>query len=229
MSSLPQHIAIIMDGNGRWAKERGISRNKGHQKGAKALKQLLLDSQDLGVKYLTVYAFSSENWGRPEEEVSSLMELLAEYLHREAALLFKHNIRFRMIGDRSRLSLPLRKKIGQLTSDTQLHDTLNFTIALSYGGRQEVISAIHRFVESGHDVSMLDENAFKQFLDTHDLPDPDLLIRTGGDHRISNFLLWQSAYTELYFEPCYWPDFTRKHLEAAIKDYKCRERRFGHV
>ena len=223
---VPNHIAMIMDGNGRWAKERGLPRKLGHKRGAEALKTILTEGQKLGVRYLTVYAFSSENWGRPQEEVSALMGLLGHYLDKEAELLIKNQIRFRTIGDISTLSPDLRQRVAELEERTASFDGLHLTIALSYGARQEITHAVKQLMEDGAEVS---EEAIASRLNTADLPELDLLIRTGGEQRLSNFLLWQSAYTELYFTETYWPDFTAEHLQKAMECFTSRERRFGHV
>lgn len=222
----PNHIAIIMDGNGRWAKERGLPRKLGHKRGAEALKALLNEGQKLGVKYLTVYAFSAENWGRPPEEVSALMGLLGHYLDKESALLIKNQIRFRTIGDISTLDPALRNRVEALEEKTKEFTTLNLTIALSYGARQEITHAVKQLAA---DKAEVNEQAIAERLNTADLPELDLLIRTGGEQRLSNFLLWQSAYAELYFTDTYWPDFNAEHLKQAMKCFTSRERRFGNV
>ncbi len=223
---VPKHIAIIMDGNGRWAKERGLPRKLGHKRGAEALKQLLIDSQTLGVKYLTVYAFSAENWGRPQDEVSALMGLLGHYLNNEAEILVKNKIRFRTIGNISSLNEDLQRRVRALEETTKHFSQLHLTIALSYGARQELTLAVKQLIAEGVEPS---EQAITERLYTADLPELDLLIRTGGDQRLSNFLLWQSAYTELFFTDVYWPDFNASHLEAAIDCFSSRERRYGNV
>ena len=222
----PNHIAIIMDGNGRWAKSRGLPRKLGHKRGAEALKTLLTEGQKLGVKYLTVYAFSAENWERPKEEVSALMGLLAHYLDKEAKLLVENQIRFRTIGDISTLDPTLHKRVKALEKLTESFSNLNLTVALSYGARQEITHAVKQLVADKADVT---EDAIAERLNTADLPELDLLIRTGGEQRMSNFLLWQSAYTELYFTDTYWPDFSAKHLQEAMECFTSRERRFGNV
>lgn len=223
---VPNHIAIIMDGNGRWAKKRGLPRKLGHKRGAETLKNLLDQGKELGIRYLTVYAFSAENWGRPQDEVSSLMGLLTHYLDNEVAILLKNKIRFRTIGDLSTLETGLRERILDLEAKTKHFDDLHLTIALSYGARQEIVRATNLLVQRGLPIT---EKNLEAHLDTADLPELDLLIRTGGDQRISNFLLWQSAYTELYFTDTFWPDFTLEHLQAAIDCFAARERRYGHV
>ena len=229
----PQHIAIIMDGNGRWAKERGQPRSAGHRKGAEALKALLGHCGAIGVRYLTLYAFSSENWNRPQDEVSDLMGLLGYYLEKQASLLIENQIRLRVIGDLSRVAPKLREQIEQMIARTAAHEKLHLTIALSYGSRQEITHAAQqlaqRVAEGTLKLSEITEASITNALYTHDLPDPDLLIRTGGEQRLSNFLLWQNAYAELYFTPTYWPDFTGDDLNNAIACYHGRERRYGTV
>ncbi|MDG1287802.1 MAG: polyprenyl diphosphate synthase [Rickettsiales bacterium] len=227
--NVPNHIAIIMDGNGRWAKERGLPRKLGHKRGAEALKALLTEGKKLGIRYLTVYAFSAENWGRPQEEVSALMGLLGHYLDKEAELLIKNQIRFRTIGDISTLEPTLRKRIEALQEKTAQFDQLHLTVALSYGARQEITNVVKQLVSDGVEAESITDEAIAERLDTVDLPELDLLIRTGGDQRLSNFLLWQSAYTELYFTPTYWPDFNAEHLSQAIESFDLRERRYGNV
>ena len=228
-TTIPQHIAIIMDGNGRWAQSRGLPRNIGHKRGAETLKNLLQTSGQLGVSYLTVYAFSSENWGRPKDEVNDLMGLLGRYIDNESELLIKNKIRFRTIGDLSPLDDSLRKRVDAVTERTKEFDNLHLTLALSYGSQQEIVGAVKQLINDGISADNIDEKAIASRLYTADLPELDLLIRTGGDQRLSNFLLWQSAYTELYFTPTYWPDFTAQDLQSAIDAFSQRERRYGHV
>jgi undecaprenyl diphosphate synthase len=228
-SDTPQHVAIIMDGNGRWAKQRGLPRQFGHKKGAEALKKLLTDCKGLGVEYLTVYAFSAENWNRPEEEVSALMGLLARTIDHEADKLMQDEVRFRTIGDLSTLQPDIRARVESLIERTKHHTQLNLTLALSYGAQQELLRAMKRLMAEGVSVDELTEERFETALDTHELPPLDLLIRTGGEQRLSNFLLWQAAYTELYFTDTFWPDFTSEHLSEALNCFRNRERRFGHV
>ena len=227
------HIAIIMDGNGRWARKRGLPRTMGHRKGAEALKKLLSDSRQLPIKYMTLYAFSSENWNRPDTEVNDLMGLLSYYLEKELELLDKEGIRLRVIGDLSLCDPKLAKLICNAVERTKENQTLNLTIALSYGAQQELATAtrtIAQEVEQGtlrpEDIT---EETITSKLYTADLPAPDLLIRTGGEKRLSNFLLWQSAYTELFFTDIFWPDFSSKDLRHAIEEFQLRERRYGGV
>ena len=228
---LPAHIAIIMDGNGRWAKARGMPRLVGHKRGVESVRDAVKAAQALGIRYLTLYGFSSENWRRPETEVKDLMGLLRLYLRSEIAELHRESIRLRIIGQRSRLSDDIRALIDngeRLTADNR---NLTLTIALSYGGRDEIAYAakcIAEAVKAGRiDPEEVDEETVSRHLFTSDMPDPDLLIRTSGEKRISNFLLWQCAYAELVFIDKHWPDFSRDDLESAIREYHGRERRFG--
>jgi undecaprenyl diphosphate synthase len=231
-AALPAHIAIIMDGNGRWAMQRATSRAKGHQAGAEALRSILEACRARPyIRYVTVYAFSSENWQRPPQEVQDLMGLLRHYLVKESASLLKENMRLRFIGDRSKLAADIQQELVRLEQESSTKTGCTLTIALSYGGRQEVVRAVrklaHQVAQGALHPDAIDESMVSAALDTEDLPEPDLLIRTGGDERLSNFLLWQSAYTELYFTEILWPDFTANDLDAAIACYSQRERRFG--
>lgn len=229
----PAHVAIIMDGNGRWAKARSLPRVAGHKKGADALREIMNGCRDAGVKYLTIYAFSSENWKRPAIEVKDLMELLRHYLGKEIATLHKNGIRLRIIGDRSKLASDIRQQIDDAEKLTQANTTFNFSVALSYGSQQEIVQAVQAIalhVASGElKPENINEEMISAALYTAGIPDPDLLIRTGGEHRLSNFLLWQSAYTELYFTPTLWPDFSVAHLQEALKEFATRERRYGNT
>lgn len=228
---VPRHVAIIMDGNGRWAAQRGLPRKLGHQRGAEALKSMLEGCRDFGVKYFTVYAFSSENWKRSDDEVSDLMDLMRFYLRREVKNLNKNNTRVQFIGNRSLLSKDIQAELKASEELTAKNTGLHLTVALSYGSRQELIGAITRMateIAAGKITpEEVDEYTVMAHLDTASLPDPDLLIRTGGDMRLSNFLLWQCAYTELYFTETLWPDFTAADIQQAIEEYGQRERRFG--
>jgi undecaprenyl diphosphate synthase len=229
-----QHIAIIMDGNGRWAQSHGLPRTAGHRKGAEALKELLGSIGNYpDVKHLTLYAFSSENWNRPEDEVKDLMGLLQHYLQREARTLHNHQIKLNVIGDLSKLSSGLQKNIRRTMEDTSGYKSLQLNMALSYGSRQELVHATRKIAQAVAQGQLqadaIDDSLIQQHLYTHDVPDPDLLIRTGGDQRISNFLLWQCAYTEFYFTPVLWPDFSAQELTKAIANYGERERRYGNV
>jgi undecaprenyl diphosphate synthase len=227
----PRHIAIIMDGNGRWAQARGLPRIAGHRNGAEAVRRTVRAAGDLGIPYLTLFGFSSENWKRPLAEVDDLMGLLRHYLRGEIAELHRNNVRLRVIGDRGRLAPDIVTLIANAEALTRDNGGVNLTIALSYGGRDEIISAVRGLigkVASGElAADAIDEAAISRHLFTADIPDPDLLIRTSGEQRISNFLLWQCAYSELVFTKTLWPDFGRADLEQAIADYGGRERRYG--
>lgn len=229
----PQHVAIILDGNGRWAKKRFLPRNMGHAQGAKTVEKICEDAWDLGIKYLTVYAFSTENWKRSEEEVGALMKLLNKYLSDCLERSSKNNMRVRVIGDIRRLSSELQEQIRELEEKSSVNTGLNFTVALNYGGRDEIIRGMKRMVEDIKKQNLssecITEEFFSSYLDTKGVPDPDLMIRTSGEQRISNYLLWQMAYTEFYFTDVLWPDFDKKELEKAIDYYTGRDRRFGGV
>jgi len=228
---IPEHIAIIMDGNGRWAKRRFLNKAAGHRAGAQALRRLATAAEKLGVKYLTVYAFSTENWTRPKEEVDTLMNLIHDYIQQYIDDSKKNNMRISIIGDLSKLSDDLQRKIADLQQMTQEKSGLRVIIALNYGGRDDIVRAAHNLaadVKSGRTkLDEINESLFANYLDTVNLPDPDLLIRTSGEMRISNFLIWQTAYTEMYFCDKLWPDFTIKDLELAIGQYNRRDRRYG--
>jgi len=227
----PRHVAIIMDGNGRWAKARGMPRLVGHQRGAEAVKKVVRSCRELKVPYLTLYAFSSENWKRPATEVDDLMGLLRLYLRRELADLHRNDIRVRFIGDRPGLAKDIIKLLVEAEETTKNNQTMTLVIALNYGGQSEIVQACRTIaleVKSGTlNVDDIDSSVFERHLQTIDIPDPDLLIRTSGEQRLSNFLLWQSAYTELIFMNTLWPDFSKKNLEDAIDEYQQRERRYG--
>lgn len=224
---IPRHIAAIMDGNGRWARQRGMPRMIGHREGVKALREVVRACSDLGVGFLTVYSFSTENWRRPEAEVSALMKLMASSIDAQRDGLMKNNVRVRTIGRTQDLPAAVRKRLLALIEETSANTGLVFTLALSYGGRAELLDACRRAVEAGK--APQNEQGLARLLYAPDLPDPDLLVRTGGEKRISNYLLWQLAYTELYFTETLWPDFRRAQLIAAIEDYGRRQRRFGRV
>lgn len=231
--NIPQHIAIILDGNGRWAKKRMLPRNMGHAQGAKTVEKIIEDAHDLGVKYLTVYAFSTENWKRPQEEVNALMKLLKDYLKNCIKRANKNNMRVRVIGDKTGLDPEIQEKIKELEEVSAKNTGINFTIAINYGSRDEMVRAMKKMLEDGQKGELLPnevtEEVFENYLDTKDLPDPDLLIRTSGELRLSNYLLWQLAYTEFYFTDVLWPDFNKKELIKAIEYYNGRDRRFGAV
>ncbi|HOD29639.1 MAG TPA: isoprenyl transferase [Syntrophales bacterium] len=228
---LPRHIAIIMDGNGRWAQRHALGRITGHKRGARAVRVAVETCRELGIGCLTLYAFSQENWQRPPEEVQALMRLLEDYLRTEIGRMIENDIRLVTIGDTPKLTAPVRAMLSEGMRKTEKNRSMTLNLALSYGGRDEIVAAAKRVVrevEAGRlDPDALTPERFSRFLFTADLPDPDLLIRTSGEYRISNFLLWQMAYTEFYFTDVLWPDFRRKHLLEAIADYQRRERRFG--
>ncbi len=228
---IPQHIAIILDGNGRWAKAKGMPRNYGHTAGARNVETVCQAAHDLGVKYVTMYAFSTENWNRPEGEVEALMKLLESYLKNCIKTADKNNMRVRVIGDTTRLSERFQERIRELEAASAKNDGLNLQIAINYGSRDEMTRAMRRMSE---DVAAgkrkpeeITESVFEEYLDTAGIPDPDLLIRTSGELRLSNFLLWQLAYSEFYFTDVPWPDFHKEELERAIEAYNKRDRRFG--
>ena len=232
MSRIPQHIAIIMDGNGRWAAERGKPRSFGHQAGVDAVRRITSECTRLGVKYLTLYTFSTENWNRPADEISALMGLVLTSLEDE--IFMKNNVRFRVIGDMSRLPKDVYKKLMETEEHTAQNDTMTMVVALSYSSRWEIVKAMQDIlqkhdegVEGFKDVKMIDEEMISKHLTTNFMPDPDLLIRTGGELRISNYLLWQIAYSELYFCDTYWPDFMEEDLHKAIASFQNRQRRYG--
>lgn len=231
--NIPNHIAIIMDGNGRWAKKRGLARSFGHMEGAKTLRKALEYLTEIGVKYLTVYAFSTENWNRPALEVKALMELLVKFLRKEADELDKNNVRLNMIGNLERFPEKVKNTLVGVIDRLKHNTGTTLTLALSYGAREELLTTIKRIAQQVEQqqlkVDAINEDIIQQHLYTYDLPNVDLLIRTSGEYRISNFLLWQIAYAELYFTDVLWPDFTKKHLEEALISYQNRERRFGKI
>ena len=226
---IPQHIAIILDGNGRWAKAKGMPRNYGHTAGAKNVETVCQAAHDLGVKYVTMYAFSTENWNRPEGEVEALMKLLESYLKNCIKTADKNNMRVRVIGDTTRLSERFQERIRELEAASAKNDGLNLQIAINYGSRDEMTRAMRRMSEdvAAGKPEEITESVFEEYLDTAGIPDPDLLIRTSGELRLSNFLLWQLAYSEFYFTDVPWPDFHKEELERAIEAYNKRDRRFG--
>ena len=228
---IPQHIAIILDGNGRWAKAKGMPRNYGHAQGSKNVERICEDAYRMGVKYLTVYAFSTENWSRPSEEVDALMKLLRNYMKTCLKTAAKNDMKIRVIGDITGLDADIRARIEELEEATKDNGGLNFQIAINYGSRDEIVRAVRRLAKDVREekisLSEIDEACIEGYLDTHDIPDPDLLIRTSGEQRLSNYLLWQLAYTEFYFTDVPWPDFTKEELMKAISEYNERERRFG--
>ena len=229
----PRHVAIIMDGNGRWAQKRGLPRTAGHKQGIDAVKRTLEAAQEMGIPYLTLFGFSSENWSRPADEVNDLMGLLRFYLRSETAELHKKGVRLRIIGDKSRFSTDIQEMVASAEALTARNDKFMLSVALSYGGREELIRASKklaaRIQAENLDLDTISEQDFSAFLDTDGIPDPDLLIRTSGEQRISNFLLWQCAYSELFFSKTLWPDFSKQDMNEAIEDYLQRDRRFGKI
>lgn len=228
-SRLPLHVAIIMDGNGRWAKMRKLPRIEGHKAGIQSVRVAVETAYNIGIKYLTLYAFSKENWKRPKSEVDALMALLEEYLEREEKKFLEENIKFRAIGRIDELPTPINLKLRRLEELTKNKDKMTLIIALNYGGRTEIVDAVNRLLKENPRVRKIEEKTLENFLYTSGIPDPDLLIRTSGELRISNFLLWQIAYAELWITSVLWPDFSRKDFLMAIKDYQGRERRFGGI
>jgi undecaprenyl diphosphate synthase len=226
-TDVPRHIAIIMDGNGRWAKRRLMPRVAGHRKGVEALRGVIRACAERGVSHLTVFAFSSENWRRPQEEVTLLMELFLRALENEVARLHENEIRFCVIGDLSGFSERIQTLIRDAEALTRNNTRLTFTVAANYGGRWDIVQAMKKLIAAGMNAEDVNEAALTKQLSMPDAPEPDLFIRTGGEQRISNFLLWQLAYTELYFTEALWPDFDAKALDQAIASYRARERRFG--
>jgi len=230
---IPTHVAIIMDGNGRWAKKRMLPRNVGHQQGAKRVEEICRSAWDLGISYLTIYAFSTENWTRSKDEISALMKILRNYLKESIKKAEENNMRVRVLGDKSGLDIDIQQSIERLEQVSASNTGLNFQIALNYGGRDEILRAVRRMVEDGKegriDVEQIDETLFSSYLDTKEIPDPDFLIRTSGEQRLSNFLLWQNAYAEFYFPEILWPDFDKNALLEAVRQYTARDRRFGGV
>ncbi len=228
---IPEHVAVILDGNGRWAKKHKVPRAMGHKAGCETLERMVRIASDAGIKYFTVYGFSTENWKRSVEEVGALMQLLRFYMVRLLKIASANNVRVKMIGEKTRFAPDIIKGIDDLVEGTKDNTGMTFVIAINYGGRDEIVRAARRLVndyrESGKDADSIDEAEFASCLDTAELPDPDLLIRTSGELRLSNYLLWQLAYTEFYVTDCLWPDFDKDELEKAIAAYNKRERRFG--
>ena len=231
--NIPQHVAIILDGNGRWAKKRILARNAGHAAGAKNVEKIIEDAHDMGIKYLTMYAFSTENWNRPEDEVKALMKLLRNYLKDCIERANKNDMKVRVIGDKSRLDDDIIDRINELEECSKDNKGINFIIAINYGSRDEIRRAVTKISQDVKDGVIesrdISENLISSYLDTAGIPDPDLLIRTSGEIRLSNYLLWQLAYTEFYFTDVLWPDFDKEELKKAIVKYNQRDRRFGGV
>ena len=230
---IPEHVAIILDGNGRWAKKRGLPRSMGHKEGCVTVEKTVENAARLGIKYLTVYGFSTENWKRSSEEVGALMQLFRFYMVRLLKVSKANNVRIKMIGDRERFASDIVEGIGRLVEETKHNTGLTFVIAVNYGGRDEIVRATRKIMEDTREGKLspesLTEETFAGYLDTDGIPDPDLLIRTSGELRLSNYLLWQLAYTEIYVADCYWPDFNMEEMKKAIAAYNSRERRFGGV
>ena len=223
---IPQHVAIILDGNGRWAKAKGMPRNYGHVQGAKNVERICEEAYNMGIKYLTVYAFSTENWKRSKDEVDALMTLLRNYMKTCVKTAKKNHMRVRVIGDKSGLAEDIQASIAKLEEESKDQDGLNFTIAINYGSRDEICRAVKKIVEEGIASEDITEQVISDHLDTAGIPDPDLLIRTSGELRLSNYLMWQLAYTEFYFTDVPWPDFNKAELEKAIEKYNGRDRRY---
>ena len=229
MSHVPVHVAIIMDGNGRWAEQRSLPRLAGHQAGRKNIQRVIEESARLGVKHLTIYAFSTENWDRPVDEVNGLLGILGEVIETETGALHKQGVRLCHLGTLDRLPPELRDAVCRAVELTKNNDRITLNVAFNYGGRAEILGAVRRIVEEGVSPQDIDEVTFNSYLDTAGIPEPDLIIRTGGEMRLSNFLLWQSAYSEYYCTDAYWPDFDQKELHMAFKAYGRRRRRFGRI
>ena len=225
----PRHVAIILDGNGRWAKKRNLPRLMGHRAGADNIRSVARIFANYGVKYLTLYAFSTENWNRPKAEVAGLLNLLTRRIGRDAQLCQQQNMRLIYLGRMNKLSQKLREKVEAAIELTKDNTGLTICLAFDYGGRDEIVRAVRRIISANVSSDKVDEFVFSQYLYTSDIPNPDLIIRTGGEIRLSNFLLWQAAYSELYFTPVLWPDFGQEDIEEALSEYKRRERRFGSV
>ena len=229
--TMPRHVAIILDGNGRWARSKGMPRNYGHVQGAKTVETICEDAYRMGIQYLTVYAFSTENWGRPRDEVDALMKLLRNYMQTCLKTAEKNRMCVRVLGEKSRLDEDIRSRIQELEEATKDNDGLHFQIAINYGGRDEIVRASRKMAEAVAEGKLrpeeITEETLSGFLDTAGIPEPDLLIRTCNEQRISNFLLWQLAYTEFYFTPVLWPDFTKEELMKAVEAYNHRDRKYG--
>jgi undecaprenyl diphosphate synthase len=229
-SRLPNHVAVIMDGNGRWAKKRNLPRIEGHRAGAESVREIVETCARLGIKVLTLYAFSKENWKRPKKEIVTLWRLLEEYLKKEDKVLVKNKFRLQVIGERDEIPPSVQRELERVEKLTENNDNLTVVLALNYGGRSEIVEGVKKLLkEKEVDVEALDEEKFSSYLYTVDLPDPDMVIRTSGELRVSNFLLWQIAYSEIWITQELWPDFRRKHMLQALIDYQKRERRFGDI
>lgn len=228
-NNVPKHVAIMMDGNGRWAKRRLLPRKMGHAEGGKVLEKICEASYQLGIEYLTVYAFSTENWDRPKDEVEGIMNLFRKYLSSNIEKSIKNNISVRIIGNRNGLDFDIIDKIEKIEEATKNCDGLKLQIAVNYGGKDEIVRAVNRILSSSERKSNISEDEFSLYLDTWDIPEPDLFIRTGGDKRLSNFMLWEMAYTEFYFTNILWPDFNGQELKRAVDNFCERERRYGRI
>jgi undecaprenyl diphosphate synthase len=226
-SRIPRHIAVIMDGNGRWAKQRGLPRLAGHRAGTENIRAIVTACDQIGVRYLTLYAFSTENWSRPSIEVQGLMQILSDFIDRETRNLHEQNVHLRHLGRLEGLSPRLRQKVEQAINLTGANTGLTLAIAFNYGGRADIVDAVRAIVAAGISPDRIDDQVIADHLYTRGMPDPDIVIRTSGEHRTSNFLTWQAAYSEYWFTPVFWPDFRPEHLQQAISDYGRRERRFG--
>lgn len=226
-SRIPRHIAVIMDGNGRWAKQRGLPRLAGHRAGTENIRAIVTACDQIGVRYLTLYAFSTENWSRPSIEVQGLMQILSDFIDRETRNLHEQNVHLHHLGRLEGLSPRLRQKVQQAIELTKENTGLTLAIAFNYGGRADIVDAVRAIVAAGISPERIDEQVIADHLYTRGMPDPDIVIRTSGEHRTSNFLTWQAAYSEYWFTPVFWPDFRPEHLQQAISDYGRRERRFG--
>ncbi|MGB2964063.1 MAG: isoprenyl transferase [Anaerolineales bacterium] len=229
IQKIPTHLAIIMDGNGRWALEKGLPRISGHRAGTENLREVIEACAEFGIQYLTIYAFSTENWKRPHEEIQGLMKIFKTMLDRELKNLHKNGVQLRHLGRLDRIDQELQQKVREAIELTKDNQTLILNVAFNYGGRDEILQAVRQIVANGHSIEDLDDELFGKYLYTADSPDPDLIIRTSGEYRCSNFLIWQSAYSEWYFTPTYWPDFGKEELRKALVAYNERERRYGEV
>lgn len=229
LDRIPAHVAIVMDGNGRWAHQRGLPRLAGHRAGTEKIRDVIRAFTEFGVRYLTLYAFSTENWSRPAEEVSGLFELLGEVIERELAELHANGVQIRHLGRLDNVDPALRAQIRHAVEFTRHNERITVCVAFNYGGRQEIVDAVRALVAAGVPAHRIDEQAISAHLYAPDIPDPDLIIRTAGERRLSNFLIWQAAYAEYYFTPTLWPDFGRAEIEAALRDFAARERKFGGV
>ncbi len=229
LPKIPRHVAIIMDGNGRWARERGLPRLAGHRAGTENLRRIIEACVEFGIQYLTIYAFSTENWARPRDEVEGLMDIMEEVIDREVPKLHEQGVQIRHLGKMEGIRPELQKKLREAVELTRNNSRLILNVALNYGGRDEIVQAIRKMIRDGLSPEEVTEERVAQYLYTAGIPDPDLIIRTSGEYRMSNFLLWQGAYAEWYFTPVYWPDFDKEELRKALEEYARRQRRFGRV